>query len=163
MPRRSRKWLFLYCVDHRRNKYVVQSQPEQLRCRTRCWHFNHFSGTLPIRWKALENTECFFTCACRVPTPAQLSPRWDLYTLPRYKQQWQFCTGQVIHFSGKMQVTGGCSESCLRACKLAVQYCNSVTRCSDVFKPVPCRTQEEQQKKTYEFVLKRSVNSLANL
>lgn len=110
MPRRSRKLLFLYCADHRRNKYVVQSHPETLCWRTWCLHLNHFSGSLPIWWKALENTECFFPCACRAPSPVTLGPRWDLCTLLWHKQQWQFGTGQGIHFSGKTQVTEGCSE-----------------------------------------------------
>ena len=106
--------------------------------------FNHFSGTLPISWKALENTECFSTCACRAPSPVKLRPRQDLCTLLRRKQRRQFCTGQATHFSGKMQVTAACAESCLPVCKLAVPHCNSVTRCSDVFKSMPCGTPEEQ-------------------
>lgn len=54
-------------------KVTQQSYAEELDAE----HFNHFSGVLPIRWKALENTECFFTCACRAPSPAKLGPSWD--------------------------------------------------------------------------------------
>lgn len=106
-------------------KVTQQSYAEELDAK----HFNHFSGVLLIRWKALENTECFFTCACRVPSPAELGPSWDPNNNDS-SAQVKCCTS-----------LGRCRSP--QAAQ--VQYCDSVRRCSDVCKSVPCGTLEEQE------------------
>lgn len=104
MPQRSRKLLFLYCADPRGNKYIVQSHPAKLCWGTRCWALQpFFSGVLPIKWKTLENTVFLHMCL-------QSSQASRAGSQLGSQRQWQFCTGQVLHFSGEMQVTGGCSS-----------------------------------------------------
>lgn len=150
MPQRSRKLLFFYCADPRGNKSVVQSHPAKLCWGTRCWALQPFFWCSSHQMKSSWKHRVFLHMCLQSSQPSRARSQLGS------KQQWQFCTGQVLHFSGKMQVTGGCSGRRTR-----VQYCHSVGRCSGVCKSVPLWYSRGTRK--YEFLLKTNEYLLVNL